>query len=69
MGGPRHRTLLGLPGVPAQAVLGVGGALGSGVAGVAGERLGASAPFLAASGLALAGATLAPVLLRRDGTR
>ncbi|MEU6780207.1 MFS transporter [Nonomuraea angiospora] len=63
------------PGAQAEAfgwvstAIGVGGALGSGVAGVTGERLGASAPFLAASGLALAGAALATVLLRRDGTR
>ncbi|MER6006686.1 MFS transporter [Nonomuraea angiospora] len=63
------------PGAQAEAfgwvstAIGVGGALGSGVAGVTGERLGASAPFLAASGLALAGATLATVLLRRDGPR
>ncbi|MEV4019048.1 MFS transporter [Nonomuraea angiospora] len=62
------------PGAQAEAfgwvstAIGVGGALGSGVAGVIGERLGASAPFLAASSLALAGATLATVLLRRDGT-
>ncbi|MBB5775220.1 MFS transporter [Nonomuraea jabiensis] len=63
------------PGAQAEAfgwvstAIGVGGALGSGVAGVTGERLGASAPFLAASGLALAGAALATVLLRRDSTR
>ncbi|MEV0231097.1 MFS transporter [Nonomuraea sp. NPDC050786] len=44
--------------------IGVGGALGSGAAGVIGERLGASAPFLAASGFAVAGAGLAAVLLR-----
>jgi predicted MFS family arabinose efflux permease len=62
------------PGAQAEAfgwvstAIGVGGALGSAVAGVTGERLGASAPFLAASGLALAGAALSTVLLRRSRT-
>ncbi|MGP3916791.1 MFS transporter [Nonomuraea sp. 10N515B] len=45
--------------------LGMGGAIGSGVAGVVGERFGASAPFLVASASALLGAGFATVLLRR----
>ncbi|MEV4106539.1 MFS transporter [Nonomuraea sp. NPDC049695] len=44
--------------------IGVGGALGSGAAGVIVERSGASAPFLAASGFAVVGAGLAALLLR-----
>ncbi|MGP3959269.1 MFS transporter [Nonomuraea sp. 3N208] len=43
----------------------IGSAVGSGVAGVAGERFGTSAPFLVASVSALLGAGMATVLLRR----
>ncbi|MEV0384382.1 MFS transporter [Nonomuraea sp. NPDC050643] len=42
--------------------IGTGAALGSGVAGVVGERIGPSAPFLAAAASALLGAVLAAVL-------
>ncbi|NUP61571.1 MAG: MFS transporter [Nonomuraea sp.] len=45
--------------------IGVGGAAGSGLAGVAGQRFGASAPFLVGAGSALLGALLAVLLLRR----
>ncbi|WP_155128950.1 MFS transporter [[Actinomadura] parvosata] len=45
--------------------LGVGGAAGSAVAGVVGERFGPGAPFLAAATFALVGALAAALLLRR----
>ncbi|MDP4506034.1 MFS transporter [Nonomuraea turcica] len=45
----------------------MGGAVGSGLAGVVGDRFGASTPFLVASASALLGAGLATVLLRRRG--
>ncbi|MGW3346555.1 MFS transporter [Nonomuraea rubra] len=45
--------------------LGMGGAAGSAVAGVVGERFGHGAPFLAGAAFALAGAVSAALLLRR----
>ncbi|MFC5824889.1 MFS transporter [Nonomuraea insulae] len=45
--------------------IGMGGAAGSAVAGVLGERLGPAGAFLAAAAFALAGAALATALLRR----
>ncbi|GAA4978341.1 putative MFS family arabinose efflux permease [Nonomuraea thailandensis] len=45
--------------------LGIGGAAGSAVAGVVGERFGHGAPFLAGTAFALAGGALAALLLRR----
>ena len=45
--------------------IGVGGAAGSGLAGLAGQQFGPSAPFLVASGSACLGAALATTLLTR----
>ncbi|MGW4790917.1 MFS transporter [Nonomuraea sp. NPDC004297] len=47
--------------------LGMGGAAGSAVAGLAGERFGQGAPFLAAAAFALVGAGLATILTQRRG--